>query len=190
METTFALAKRCDLVCGVDSRSKIGAAEEEERAEGNLNRGEEEDVGGECKQKGDWDGRDDVGNLNEYESNKNPNDKDYEDWSKMDHPLATELLCLAKLVVSRNCSCENFFYYRIFHATESQHASRFVPTCFQESCEQAAFRLLFAGSYTTAGMDQLERDPAGQGPTGKVQLDRDQLFERDRFSTDKVFLCP
>ena len=54
-------------------------------------------------------------------------------------------------------------------------------------CEQAAFRLLCAGLYTTAGMDQLERDPAGQGPTGRVQLDRDQLFARDRFSTDKVF---
>ena len=28
-------------------------------------------------------------------------------------------------------------------------------------CEQTAFRFLFAGSYTTAGMGQLERDPAG-----------------------------
>jgi hypothetical protein len=35
-------------------------------------------------------------------------------------------------------------------------------------------------------MDQLERDPAGQGPTGKVQLDRDQLFARDRYSTERV----
>jgi hypothetical protein len=33
-------------------------------------------------------------------------------------------------------------------------------------------------------MNQLERDSAGQGPTGEVQLDRDQLFARDRHSTD------
>jgi hypothetical protein len=38
-------------------------------------------------------------------------------------------------------------------------------------------------------MNQLERGPVGQGPTGKVQLDRDQLFARDRHSTDKIFLC-
>jgi hypothetical protein len=30
---------------------------------------------------------------------------------------------------------------------------------------------------------------AGQEPAGKVQLDRDQLFARDRFSTDRIFLC-
>jgi hypothetical protein len=28
----------------------------------------------------------------------------------------------------------------------------------------------------TAGIDQLKRDPAGQKPAGKVQLDRDQLY--------------
>jgi len=28
--------------------------------------------------------------------------------------------------------------------------------------------------------------PDGQEPAGKVQLDRDQLFARDRFSTDRV----
>ena len=49
--------------------------------------------------------------------------------------------------------------------------------------------MLFAGSYTTAGMGQLERDPAGQEPAGQAQLDRDRLFARDRFSTDRVFLC-
>ena len=41
-----------------------------------------------------------------------------------------------------------------------------------------AHRPRFGGSYTTAGMNQLERDPVGQGPVGKVQLDRDQLFAR------------
>jgi hypothetical protein len=35
-------------------------------------------------------------------------------------------------------------------------------------------------------MGQLERDPAGQGPVGKVQLDRDQLFARDRHSTERI----
>ena len=30
------------------------------------------------------------------------------------------------------------------------------------------------------------RMPAGQEPAGKVQLDRDQLFVRDRFSTDRI----
>jgi hypothetical protein len=35
-------------------------------------------------------------------------------------------------------------------------------------------------------MGQLERDPAGQGPVGKVQLDRDQLFGRDRHSTERI----
>jgi hypothetical protein len=40
--------------------------------------------------------------------------------------------------------------------------------------------------YTTAGMGQLERDPVGQRPVGKVQLDRDQLFARDRHSTEKI----
>jgi hypothetical protein len=33
------------------------------------------------------------------------------------------------------------------------------------------------------------RMSAGQEPAGKTQLDRDQLFARDRFSTDRVFLC-
>jgi hypothetical protein len=33
------------------------------------------------------------------------------------------------------------------------------------------------------------RMPDGQEPAGKVQLDRDQLFARDRFSTDRVFPC-
>jgi hypothetical protein len=70
--------------------------------EGNLKRDEEEDIGGECKQKGDWDGRDDVGSLNEYESNKDPNDNDYDDWSKIGHPLAMELL---QLTVSQNFPC-------------------------------------------------------------------------------------
>jgi hypothetical protein len=37
-------------------------------------------------------------------------------------------------------------------------------------------------------MGQLERDPGGQGPAGKVQLDRGQLFARDRHSTEKDFL--
>jgi hypothetical protein len=39
------------------------------------------------------------------------------------------------------------------------------------------------------GVNRLGRDSARQGPTGKVQLDRDQLFARDRYSTDRVFLC-
>jgi len=33
------------------------------------------------------------------------------------------------------------------------------------------------------------RMPGGQEPAGKVQLDRDRLFARDRFSTDRIFLC-
>jgi hypothetical protein len=37
-------------------------------------------------------------------------------------------------------------------------------------------------------MGQLEGDPAGQGPVGKVQMDRDQLFGRDRHSSDRNFL--
>jgi hypothetical protein len=37
-------------------------------------------------------------------------------------------------------------------------------------------------------MGQLERDPAGQGPVGKVQLGRDQLFTRDRHASDRNFL--
>jgi hypothetical protein len=35
-------------------------------------------------------------------------------------------------------------------------------------------------------MSQLERDPAGQGPVRKVQLDRDRLFARDRHSTERI----
>jgi hypothetical protein len=46
-----------------------------------------------------------------------------------------------------------------------------------------AYRPRFGSSYTTAGMNQLERDPVGQGPVGKVQLDRDQLFARDMHET-------
>ena len=34
------------------------------------------------------------------------------------------------------------------------------------------------------GIDQPRRDPAGQEPAGKVQLDRDQLIARDRHSTE------
>ena len=41
----------------------------------------------------------------------------------------------------------------------------------------------------SAGLHQLGRDPAGQEPAGKVQLDRDQLFARDRHSIERGFLC-
>jgi hypothetical protein len=35
-------------------------------------------------------------------------------------------------------------------------------------------------------MSQLERDLAGQGLVGKVQLDGDRLFARDRHSTERI----
>jgi hypothetical protein len=41
----------------------------------------------------------------------------------------------------------------------------------------------------SVGIDQLRRDPAGQEPAGKVQLDRDWLIAQDRHSTERVFLC-
>jgi hypothetical protein len=41
----------------------------------------------------------------------------------------------------------------------------------------------------SVGIDQLRRDPAGQEPVGKVQLDRDQLIARVRHSTERGFLC-
>ena len=53
-----------------------------------------------------------------------------------------------------------------------------------------AYRSRFGGDLQARtpqlGMGQLERDPAGQGPVGKVQLDRDQLFARDRHSTERI----
>jgi hypothetical protein len=33
---------------------------------------------------------------------------------------------------------------------------------------------------------RLVHTTAGQGPVGKVQLDRDQLFARDRYSTERI----
>src|SRR2546421_1220946 len=45
------------------------------------------------------------------------------------------------------------------------------PTC----CVQGASRLLFAGSYTSVGIDQLERDSAGQEPAKGGQLGKEQL---------------
>ena len=39
----------------------------------------------------------------------------------------------------------------------------------------------------TAGMDQLERDSAGQEPAGKAQLDRDQLYRTRQVLDRKGF---
>src|ERR1700735_5000606 len=58
-----------------------------------------------------------------------------------------------------------------------------TPSCAPSSrqcCEQAAFRLLFAGSYARTFVHSNIRIS---------QLDSDQLFARDRHSTDKIFLC-
>ena len=49
----------------------------------------------------------------------------------------------------------------------------------QGCCVQAAFRWRFAGSYTSAGMDQLER----------LSWTGTSYIVRDRYSTERVFLC-